>query len=160
MIQDMDDLVHSAVREVFDTMLNMQMQSTPVAAAAAGNGKPHVAGSVGFIGRVSGVVYIHATEGFARHITSTLLGLAEHEIQGPEMVNDTMGEMANMIVGHMKSRLSDRGMPCILTIPSVVRGTNFCIEAVSSTQGRMYAFACGGDHLIAEFLVKPTPASV
>lgn len=155
----MDELVVGAVREVFDTMLNLQMSPGPVEAMNASCGQPHIAGSVGFIGRASGIVYIHATEGFAREITATLLGMPVSEIQGPEMVNDAMGEMANMIVGHMKSRMSDRGMPCALTIPSVVRGVNFSIEAVSSTRGRGYVFVSGDKRLFAELLIKPAPAS-
>jgi chemotaxis protein CheX len=157
MIHDVDELVTSAVSAVFETMMNTKVVSKPLEAALGEAALPHVAGSVGFIGRVSGVVYIHATEAFARRITRTLLGLEDSEVQGQEMVNDAMGEMANMIVGHMKSRLSDRGMPCVLTIPSVVRGTNFCIEAVSSTEGRVYVFECAHEHLLVEFLAKQTP---
>jgi chemotaxis protein CheX len=155
MIQDMDELVNSAATEVFETMLSIKLAPEPLEQAANNNGQGHIAGSVGFIGRLSGVVYIHATESLAKTITSTLLGLSEPEIEGNEMVNDAMGEMANMIVGHMKSRLSDRGMPCVLTIPSVVRGSNFSVEAVSSTEGRIYAYACRKDHLLIELLLKP-----
>lgn len=155
MIQDMDELVKCAVTEVFDTMMNMKATEVPVESINRNNGHGHIAGCVGFIGRLSGVVYIHSSDTFARTITGTLLGLSDAEIESQEMVNDAMGEMANMIVGHMKSRLADRGMSCVLTIPSVVRGSSFSIEAVSSTKGRLYAFSCPSDHLLVEVLVKP-----
>lgn len=158
MIQGMDELVKAAVTEVFDTMMSMKASEVAVESINRTNGTGHIAGSVGFIGRLSGVVYIHVSETFARTITGLLLGLSEAEIDGQEMVNDAMGEIANMIVGHMKSRLADRGMSCVLTIPSVVRGSNFSIEAVSSTQGRLYAFSCPTDHFLVEFLVKPDTA--
>ena len=158
MIQEFDELIKSAVCEVFQTMLNMNMETKPFDTAIAANGESHVAGAVGFIGRLTGVVYIHASEPFARRITTTLLGLSPEEVQGQEMVNDAMGEMANMIVGHMKSRLADRGMPCVLTIPSVVRGTNFSIDAVSSTKGSLHMFSCREQYLFVEFLMKPTKA--
>ncbi len=154
MFQDIDDLVHLAVTEVFGTMLNMTLSRGAMADGDHRNGKPHVAGSVGFIGKLAGVVYIHVPEPFARQITAQLLGLTEAEIQGHEMVNDAMGEMANMVVGHLKSRFSDRGSPCVLTIPSVVRGCNFCIEAVSSTEGRLYAYDCDQRRIIVELLFK------
>jgi chemotaxis protein CheX len=51
-------------------------------------------------------------------------------------------------------------MPCALTIPSVVRGINFSIEAVSSTRGRGYVFVSGDKRLYAELLIKPAPASL
>jgi len=159
MIQDVDELIKSAVTEVFQTMLSMEMVLEDFNLAEANNGQPHVAGAVGFIGKSTGVVYIHATETFAGTITTTLLGLPPEEPPGQEMVNDAMGEMANMVVGHMKSRLSDRGMPCVLTIPSVVRGTNFSIEPVSTTKGRLFSFVCGKHHVFVEFLIKPSQAS-
>jgi chemotaxis protein CheX len=159
MIQDLDELIKPAVREVFQTMLSMEMTSKDFDLAEANDGQPHVAGAVGFIGRFTGVVYIHASEPFAECITTTLLGLPPEEPPAQDMVNDAMGEMANMIVGHMKSRLSDRGMPCVLTIPSVVRGTNFSIEPVSTTKGQLYSFVSGAHHLFVEFLIKPSQAS-
>jgi len=97
--------------------------------------------------------------GFARHITGTLLGLTEQEVEGDEMINDAMGEMANMLVGQMKSRLSDRGMPCVLTIPSVVRGSQLSIEAITSTERHIFCYKAANYRILVEFLVKPLDAA-
>jgi len=43
-------------------------------------------------------------------------GLADHEIEGNEMIDDLIGGLSNMVVGHIKSQLSDRGMPCVPTL--------------------------------------------
>ena len=158
MIADLEGLVTGAVREVFSTMLRMDMLPAPLE-SGFGNGETHVAGAVGFVGRLSGMVYVFTTVSFARRITATFLGLQESEIEGDEMINDAMGEMANMVVGHMKSRISDRGMPCVLTIPSVVRGSHFSVEAISSTEGHIYSFACGANRIFVQFLLKPSDAS-
>src|SRR5208283_2265639 len=114
MIEDLDELVTSAVTDLFTTMLGMKMVPVALEPGAA-NGDTYVAGSVGFIGRLSGVVYIYTTLRFATDITATLLGMEQGEVKEDEMINDAMGEMANMLVGQMKSRLSDRGLPCVLT---------------------------------------------
>jgi chemotaxis protein CheX len=158
MIADLDELVTSSVTELFSTMLNMNMLPAPMQ-AGFGNGEPHVAGTVGFIGWLSGVVYVFTTVSFARRITATFLGLHEAEIEGDEMINDAMGEMANMLVGQMKSRLSDRGMPCMLTIPSVVRGSNFSVEATTSTEGHIFSFVSGENRIFIQVLLKPSDAS-
>jgi chemotaxis protein CheX len=154
MINDLDELVKSAVTEVFDTMLNFKAQLEAPGAEVL-NGEAHVASAVGFIGRLTGVVYIYATARFARRITCLMLGLEEAQIDGEEMVNDAMGELANMVVGHLKSRLADRGMPCVLTIPSIVRGSHFTIEAVSSTTRRVACFRCNDHQIVIETLLKP-----
>jgi chemotaxis protein CheX len=156
MIPDIDELVIGAVRNVYDTMLNIKVAIIPQQTVLPNGGCQHVASSVGFIGRLTGVVYLHTTAAFAKRITGLMLGLQDHEIEGDEMVNDAMGEIANMVVGNLKSCLSDRGMPCVLTIPSVVRGSSFSIEAVSSTEGRVFAFSCNPDQMLVELLIKAT----
>ena len=154
MIGDLKDLVSSAVTELFSTMLGMKMQPVPLE-SGFGNGETHVAGAVGFVGRLSGVVYLFTTLSFGRQITATLLHLDPGEEVADEMINDAMGEMANMLVGHLKSRIADRGMPCVLTIPSVVRGSHFSVEAISSTEGHVAAFAAGENRLFIQILLKP-----
>ena len=153
MIEDIEQLISSAVTEVFGTMLNfkvtLDLNNPPLA-----NGESHVAGSIGFIGRTTGVLFIYSTNSFARCMTSSLLGLTDQEIDGDEMVNDTIGELANMVVGHIKSRLSDRGIPCVLTIPSIVRGNSFTIEPVSSTERKVFVFQCDGRQLVVEVMLR------
>jgi chemotaxis protein CheX len=158
MIDDLDELVTSAVTELFDTMLGMKMLAVPVQ-PGFGSDEAHVAGVVGFVGKLGGVVYVYTTKSFARHITATLLGLKDTEIAGSEMVNDAMGEMANMLVGQMKSRLTDRGIACVLTIPSVVRGSHFSVEATTSIEGHIFNFASGENRVFIQFLLKPCDAS-
>jgi chemotaxis protein CheX len=158
MIADLEELVTSAVNELFTTMLRMNVQPVPLE-PGFGNGETHVAGTVGFVGRLTGVVYVYTTVSFARRITATLLDIPEAEITEDEMINDAMGEMANMVVGHMKSRIADRGMSCVLTIPSVVRGSHFSVEPISSTEGHVASFASGPNRLCIQVLLKPTDPS-
>jgi len=158
MLADLEGLVTGAVTEVFSTMLSMNMLPASLE-PGFGNGEAHIAGAVGFVGRLSGMVYVFTTVSFARRITATFLGLQEAEIEGDEMINDAMGEMANMLVGQMKSRLSDRGMPCMLTIPSVVRGSSFSVEATTSTEGHIFSFVSGENRIFIQVLLKPSEAS-
>jgi chemotaxis protein CheX len=154
MIDDLDHLVSSAVASVFRTMLNLPVEEETESASPA-EGEAQIAGSVGFIGVVSGVVFIYSTVTFARNVTSRMLG-AEHAVTGEEMVNDAFGEITNMIVGHIKSRLADRGMTCVLTIPSILRGTNFTVEPTSSTRRRISNFRCADTRVVVEVLLKPS----
>jgi chemotaxis protein CheX len=153
MIEDLEQLITSAVTEVMTTMLTLKAQpnSNPMNFSS---GEGHIASAVGFIGKTTGVVYLYASNSFAKRMTGRLLGMEPAEIDGDEMVNDAMGEMANMVVGQLKSRLSDRGMPCVLTIPSIIRGSNFSIEPVSSAERRVFFFDCNGDHLGVEVMLK------
>lgn len=154
MIDDLDELVGSAVTKLFGTMLGMQMRPVPVT-DGFDDGETHVAGVVGFIGKLNGVVYVYTTQTFAHRITSILLGLDPAEVTPGEMVNDAMGEVANMLVGQMKSRLTDRGIPCVLTIPSVVRGSHFSVEAITTTEGHIFSYQAEGNRIFIQFLLQP-----
>jgi chemotaxis protein CheX len=153
MLQDFELHFNRAVCEVFTTMLRYQLET----ASAEGwrmDGRPHLAGCIGFFGKLNGVVYIYTAEPFARHIASRLLGMRESEIDSDELVNDAIGELTNMVVGPVKSRLTDHGAQCVLTIPSIVRGTNFTIETSSETDRRRFGFRCNEGELFAEVLIK------
>jgi chemotaxis protein CheX len=157
MISDIDQMLGSCVTEVFGTMLSMDVQPQPEFLPDATEGV-QVASSVGFSGRVTGVVYLYTSGGFARRIASTMLGLEDSDIDGDEMVNDVMGEIANMVVGNLKSGLCDRGLTCVLTIPSIVRGS-FTIEPVSTSQRKVVHFLCDKKPLVAEVIIKTSDES-
>ena len=153
MIANIGALVNAAVAEVFGTMLNMRMLELPAGECVfAGEGQ--IASAVGFTGQLSGVVYFYTTARFAGRITHGLIGLDPTEVPTEEMVNDAMGEIANMVVGHFKSRLVDRGVPCVMTIPSIVRGSQFGIEAVSHTEVQRLGFHSEGNFLLVELLIR------
>lgn len=156
MIDVLQDLVKGAVSEVFSTMLSIKTEPDS-SLKLISNGSPHIASSVGFIGQVTGVVFIYSDDSFARVITSRMLGMDPKDVEGEEMVNDSMGELGNMVVGHIKSRLCDRGMSCVLTIPSIVRGTQFSIEPVTNATRMVIGFRCDeGNQVAIELLIKPT----
>lgn len=153
MIANIGALVTAAVTEVFGTMLNMQMLAMPVGDCVF-DGEAQIASAVGFTGQLSGVVYFYTTTRFAGRITRGLIGMDDSEAVTEEMVNDAMGEIANMVVGHFKSRLVDRGVMCVMTIPSIVRGSQFGIEAVSQTDVERLGFRSGNNFLLVELLIR------
>lgn len=155
MIEVLEDLVKGAVSEVFSTMLSIKTKPDPSLALMTKN-EPHIASSVGFIGQVTGVVFIYSNEPFARLITSRMLGMDPKDIVADDMINDSMGELGNIVVGYIKSRLCDRGMKCVLTIPSIVRGSQLSIEHVTSATRFAMPFRCDEKYQMAiEVLLKP-----
>ena len=119
-------------------------------------GRPQVVGTVGFIGEVNGLIYIYLDLEFARLATCHLLGMtgAELDAAGDEVINDAIGELTNMSVGGFKNSLCDAGHPCRLTIPSILRGSNFSIEPISSVARHVYHFDCAGHRVITDILMK------
>jgi chemotaxis protein CheX len=120
--------------------------------------KPQVVGTVGFLGDINGLIYLYFEDGFAKDCTGHLLGMSAAEVTeaGDEVINDAIGEITNMTVGGFKNGLCDAGYPCMLTIPSILRGTNFSIEPISSAVRHVYHFDCAEHRVVADILMKPS----
>ncbi len=156
MIDVLQELVKGAVSEVFSTMLSIKTQPDP-SLKLINNSSQHIASSVGFIGQITGVISIYSDDAFARVITSRMLGMDPKDVDEDKMVNDSMGELGNMVLGHIKSRLCDRGLSCVLTIPSIIRGTQFSIEPVTNATRLVLGFRCDEKNQVAiEVLIKET----
>jgi chemotaxis protein CheX len=153
LVDEAIELLRTSVAEVFDTMFGIKTSAAPLR-DIRGCDELLVAGSVGFIGDVNGVVYVYATAAFARQLAGRMLGLTDAELEGDEMVNDVVGELTNMIVGSVKSRLCDSGAPCVLTIPSIVRGRNLSAEPSSSSECHLLSILCDGEPILIELLMK------
>jgi chemotaxis protein CheX len=161
------DNIARAVGDVFKTMLGREPKLTPMAhrsldqvwpsqSPLVDDHRPHVVGTVGFIGEANGLIYLYLDLGFARVCTCHLLGMSEAELleAGDEVMNDAIGELTNMTVGSFKNGLCDAGYTCKLTIPSILHGSNFTIEPISSVTRHIYHFDCGGHRIIADLLMK------
>lgn len=115
---------------------------------------PRVVSAVGMAGDFDGVAYYDLPEAMAIMVTSRMLSLEPEEC-GHEFVNDALGELANMVTGSFKNQFVARGLECRLTIPSLVRGSSFSIEAASTVDCYHYTFQAG-EHILDLYLTfKP-----
>lgn len=111
---------------------------------------PRVVSAVGMAGDFDGVAYYDLPEDLAVKITGTMLSLEPHECSH-DYVNDALGELANMVTGSFKNQFVARGLECRLTIPSLIRGSSFSIEAASAVDCYQYAFQTG-EHVLDLYL--------
>lgn len=152
-----------ATGEVFQTMLGYGVQLAAAATPGSADGQPAtispvplVVGTVGFIGELNGLIYLSFDEALALRCTGDMLCLGEMELaeSGAETVNDAIGELTNMVVGSFKNCLCDAGYPCKLTIPSILRGSNFSVEPISHAQRHVVQFQCHGHRMVADIHLK------
>ena len=137
-------------------MLGIELRQSPAGSVPASQ-EAQIAGSVGIVGKMTGMLYVYTSVTFARELAGVFLNLSHLERPSEELINDAVGEMTNMLGGHMKSRLVERGMPCVLTTPSVARGNPWNLEAMRLTEGRTYSFGANGARLYVRCVLKPTP---
>lgn len=165
---ELEALATNAINSVFNTMLDKTatvrevlkvdeqafeggMVRLPIEA-----GSPTIAGTVGFLGNLTGIMYIFMQLPLAMEATCKLLGLEDEDLDmdDHELVNDAIGELTNMIVGTFKNDLSNKGYECRMTIPSILRGSNFSIEPAEVALRRIYKFDCGGHSFVVDILMK------
>ncbi len=152
---DLESLLQSAAVTVFSTMLNFKPQFVN-AEGEFFNGEEHVAGAVGLTGAFDGMIYIYSSASFARRMACGVLSMTDAELGGNEMVNDVMGELTNMVAGHIKSKMDNAGTSCVMTVPSVVRGKDFRIVPVSGGVRKSIYLRCDGGMVLLDALLKQT----
>lgn len=99
--------VIDATREVFSTMVMMEVTDAYPLKEPVTRFKCSITGMVGFAGIYSGVISIHCPVDLALKVTSNMLGIECGEVN--EDLNDAIGEIANMLGGNVKQVLSKGG---------------------------------------------------
>jgi chemotaxis protein CheX len=148
-----------AVQKVCTTMLKHDAGFLEKSAGTAYDGfkeKPHVFGSVGFLGKIDGIVYLCIPDDFAYDAASRMLGMspAEIELSGEGTIKDVIGEITNMTVGGFKNALADLGFPCKLTLPTIVRGDHLSVSSLKGAERHIFHFDCAGHRLVADIQLK------
>ena len=120
-------LLESGTVDVFAKMLGWKIEPKPGFADFEMPMRMFgVTGSVSLAGKLSGVVYLNLSDSTGEKAAEQILG--EMPPVPASEVNDVVGELTNMISGNIKSKMSDRGYPCRLSIPTVMRGTPVIID--------------------------------
>lgn len=154
MIDKVAQLLQTSMENVFSTMLQAKVQYVAEGEAPAEESRL-VIGSIGITGDFSAVVYIKFGEKAAIDLTCRMLGIRPQEVDGPEMVNDAIGELTNMIVGYAKTSLCDQGNPCVMTIPTVFHGAELAIATGTSCVRKAFYSAYGGQFVSVQIISRP-----
>ena len=117
-----------AIREVFDMMLATRLLPF---AAEANTKEGEFTALVGLAGSLCGVLSIRCSSQAARVMASKMLGMPPEEVDRDSL--DALGEIANMIAGNFKGKLSGVGNHCMLSVPTIIEGSNY--ESHSMTGG-------------------------
>lgn len=135
-------LLDLSAREVFDMMLGTQLESMDESSASANGGE--FTALVGLAGSLCGVLSIRCNDQAARIMASKMLGMPPEEVDNDSW--DALGEIANMIAGNFKGKLSGIGNHCMLSVPTIITGSNY--ETRSLRGGNMI-------EVIFDFEMKP-----
>lgn len=168
--KQIESMVVESVERVFNTMLYRTIRlkhfhgpetetSLPPIRFPV-KGEKIMVSAVGFVGEFNGIYYLHQTEALAQQLAGGFLGMTPEEVaaEGAETLQDVLGELANMIGGTFKNKLCDFGFNCRLTIPSLVCGSDFAIEAPHGVERYMALFEVDNAPYLTDVMLKHSEA--
>lgn len=139
------------VPDMFETLIFAKATVTQDDAPLASE---RISGAIGLAGDdVTGSVYLHLPESFARQAARAMLEGTAGQNAGDSEVNDVVGELTNIVSGVLKSALCDAGHFCAVSTPSVIRGV-FSVDAAPDLRVETFYFICLGQRLAVEVHLK------
>jgi len=146
--------VRSATEEVFTTMLGLEVSAGETVAEQSAPGPTDgVVSLVGLAGSWVGTGTISCSADTACRFSSQFL-MTEFESVNEEVL-DAMAELANMIIGGLKTKVEEELGPMGLSIPTVIYGKNFTTRTASRNDWTLVPFHCGEDSFDIHICLAP-----
>jgi chemotaxis protein CheX len=111
----------SSTKDVFSTMASMDVDFKQVYFQNEHRMLGDISGVIGLSGYAEGTVVITLYWDLAQQVISSIMGVTAEEIS-PELLNDGVGEIINMISGSAKRYLTDTSFYFQLSLPTVIIG--------------------------------------
>jgi chemotaxis protein CheX len=118
-----------ATKEVFELMLACALE---VSSEPPGQQGLDVTSMVGLAGQLCGVLTLRCSAESAARMASRMLGI-DVDQAAPEMW-DALGEVCNMVAGNFKNKISGLGDGCMLSVPTVITGTDYSLHTLVSDE--------------------------
>jgi len=151
---DIIQAVRSAVVELFDTMLSMEIKPAERVPQDFDENGIVMVGFVSLAGKVNGSVNIRVSQTMAREMAAGMLGMELDEIESEEEVKDVLREVCNIVAGGLKSNFCDAGLACQISTPAITTGNNFQIQTLHMERYEQFVFTCGDESICVEIAVK------
>ncbi len=141
-----DDLVERitlATKEVFSMMLGGEAVPGPPRTEDGGVGPTEgVVALVGLTGPLVGTGSVCCSPELACRLAGQMLMTEYHAVDND--VLDAVGEVANMIIGNLKTTIEDQFGAMWLSVPTVVYGRNFTTRSMGRHNWTVVPFTCDG----------------
>lgn len=149
---DLQQQIIDGTQAVFDTMLMMSITPGLTLSEKVYTFQKSISGMLGFAGDVQGMLTIHCPQEVAFAITSALLGVDVDEVDAD--VKDTVGELANMILGGIKDGFVEQGVQINLAIPTVLAGRSYRISGMDDALWTTVPFYLDEGEFLVELKLK------
>lgn len=133
--------LHRITVDIWSTVFDIEVEPTTATDRVPGRS---LTGTVQITGDWNGAVMVECSDRLARLATATMFGMEVDEVTD-EDVHDTVGEVANMTGGNLKSLLPGS---CQLSLPTVTSGIDYEHSVRGSRVVERMAFDAAGESLV------------
>ncbi len=147
--------VTEATAEVFQTMLDMEVKFTGLAAEAHPSNTGLIS-LVGITGEWGGSGVFCCSPTLASVICCRMLGSPPAENPTiDEEVLDVVAEVTNMMIGNVKNGLEEVTGPLAISVPTVIHGKNFQFRNTTGLRGAALTFVTEGEQFEVRVSLAP-----
>jgi chemotaxis protein CheX len=133
-------IMEHAAAEVFELMAGVRLELVP---PPFGEPQGEQTAMVGIAGVLCGMTTVRCSRSTATKLASAMLG--RDATSDPSLSRDALGELCNMIAGNFKAKVNSLVNGCMLSVPTVISGQNYSIEAVPPTEVLTVALSFEGE---------------
>jgi chemotaxis protein CheX len=154
--QDIEQAISKASREVFETMLNLPLEVKPAGMRKVIEPETFhgVLALVGVAGSWTGTGHMSCTPQFAQRLAGALL-MTEYDSVNEDVL-DAVAEVANMIIGNVKTILEEKLGSLGLTVPTVIFGRNYQTRSAGVKDWVLVRLHSGDDRMDINFCLMPS----
>ena len=138
--------LYEAAAEVFEMMVGEPV--SPHEDSAAAPGAADTTAMVGLAGSLCGVLSIRCTTASAAGIASRMLGEPVQSAESVEQQLDALGEICNMVAGNFKARIEGLREQCMLSVPTVITGQDYCLHSLADNDRLEVALLFQGNPIV------------
>jgi chemotaxis protein CheX len=144
-----------AANEVFATMLAMEIVAgQPFIETEASPSSEGVVALIGLAGEWVGTASLSCSAPFACRIASQMLMINAESVDSE--VLDAVAEVANMVIGNVKTELEQDLGPMGMSIPTIIFGKNFSARSAGSEEWLTVPFTCENEQIEVKFCLAPS----
>lgn len=147
----------NATLEMFRQVYGRELAYVGSAEKIVGGATQNLNAVINMIGAVAGTVVIQMSTVYAQKLTALMIG--SETTPSNEDVHDAMGELLNMIIGSVKTKLSTDPSYFQFSLPTIVSGSGYILYTKAKNKCErvtLCQFADGNDSLYLEiYLVDP-----
>ncbi len=154
---EMVEAITTSTREVFSMMLGIEVNAGEPSIDESAGTESGVLALVGLAGSWVGTGSLSCSAAMACHIASQMLMTECASIN--DDVLDAVAEVANMVIGNVKTKLEETLGAMALSTPTVVYGRNFETRRVGSREWVSVPFPCQGDSIHVQVCLTEAQAN-